>query len=273
MDEQQLKQLLQSRSSPRRGLGCPDENQLAAYVEGQVTGKVRSKLERHVSSCESCLNAIGFLAQSTELSDSEPVPAYLVARARGLVTTKRRGWRWEWAVATAAAVCVLLVVSLNVFKSRVEQPTSVDEPLVAQNVERSPAVVNTPTPEPPRPVPTRSASRTETNREQTPSVRGANRSEGEFKPRLLFPHEGSVVSRRELDCRWQAVPDAQSYTVRVSALDGSLLVEEETKESRLKLNADEQFKNDGSYYLTVVAHLSNGRTITSDLVKFRIAKD
>ena len=268
MDEQQLKQLLQSRRSPRRGFGCPDENQLAAYVEGQLTAKVRSKLERHFSSCESCLDAIAFLAQSTELSDSEPVPAYVVARARGLVTTKRRGWRWEWAVATAAAACVLLVVSLIVFKSRVH-----DEPLVAQNVERSPAVVNTPTPEPPRPVPTRSASRTETNREQTPSVRGANRSEGEFKPRLLFPHEGSVVSRRELDCRWQAIPDAQSYTVRVSGLDGSLLVEEETKESRLKLNDDERFKNDGSYYLTVVAHLSNGRTVTSDLIKFRIAKD
>ena len=269
MDEQQLKQLLQSRSNPRRGFGCPDENQLVAYVEGQLTGKVRTKLERHVSSCESCLDAIGFLAQSSEWSDSEAAPAYVVARARGLVTTKRRGWRWEWAVAAAAA-CVLLVVSLIVFKARVQQPTSVDGPLVAQNVERSPVVVNTPTPEPPRPVPTRSVSRTETNREQTPSVRGANRSEGELKPRLLFPHEGSVVSRRELDCRWQAVPDAQSYTVRVSGLDGSLLVEEETKEPRLKLTDDERFKNDGSYYLTVVAHLSNGRTITSDLVKFRI---
>ena len=273
MDEQQLKQLLKSRSSSRRGFGCPDENQLAAYVEGQLTGKAREKFEQHVSSCESCLDTIAFLAQSSEWSESEPVPPYLGARARGLVAKKRSGWRWEWAVATAAAACVLLVVSLIVFKPRVQQPIRDDGPLIAQNAERSPAIVNTPTPEPPRPAPTRSAVRTEMNREQTPSVRGESRSEGEVKPRLLFPHEGSVVSRRELNCRWQAVPDAQSYTVRVSALDGGLMLEKETNESRLKLNDDGQLKNDVSYYLTVVAHLSNGRTIASELVKFRMAKD
>ena len=273
MDEQLLKQLLQSRSNPRRGLSCPDENQLAAYVEGQLTGKARSQFEQHLSSCESCLDTIAFLARSSESSESEPVPVYLVARARGLVREKRSGWRWEWAVATAAAACVLLALSLIIFKSRMQQPTSVDGPLIAQNAERSPAAVNTPTPEPARPVPTRSAVRTEMNRGQTPSVRGESRSEGEVKPTLLFPHEGSVVSRRELDCRWQAIPDAQFYTVRVSALDGSLMLEQETKELRLKLNEDGQLKNDASYYVKVVAHLSDGRSIESELVKFRIAKD
>jgi len=271
MDEQQVKQLLQSRGhSRRRALGCPDENQLAAYVDGQLTGKARSQFERHVASCEPCLDSIAFLAQSGEWSEQQPVPGYVVARARGFVTEKRSGWRWQWALATASAACLLLVFSLIIFKSRMQQPT-VDGPLVAQNHEPS-VVVNTPTPEPPRPVSTRSVTKPEINRGETPSVRGDSRSAGEVKPTLLFPREGSIV-RREVDCRWQSIPDAASYTVRVSGLDGSLIVEQETKESSLKLNIDGQFKYDASYYVKVVAHLNDGRTIPSDLVKFRIAKD
>jgi len=275
MDEEQIKRVLKSRppAEVRRGLRCSDENQLAAYVDGQLTKQQRTTFERHLSSCESCLDTIAFLAQSGEWSDSQTVPPYLVARARGLVAKKRSGWRWEWAVATAAAACVLLVVSLIVFKSRVQQPIRDDEPLIAQNAERSPAVVNTPTPEPPRPLSTRSVTKPEINRGETPSVRGESSARTESAPRLLFPHEGSVVDRRELDCRWRLVPDAQFYTVRVSGLDGTLMLEQETKESRLKLNDVARLKNDASYYVTVVAHLTDGRAIKSDLVKFRIAKD
>jgi len=273
MHEEQIKRVLKSRppAEARRGLRCPDENQLAAYVDGQLTEQQRTTFERHLSSCESCLDTIAFLAQSGEWSDSQTMPPYVVARARALVTKKRSGWRWEWAVATAAAACVLLAVSLIILKTRT-QPT-VDGPLIAHNQEPSPAVVNTPTPESPRPLPTRSVTKPEINRGETPSVRGESSARTESAPRLLFPHEGSVVDRRELDCRWRLVPDAQFYTVRVSGLDGTLMLEQETKESRLKLNDVAQLKNDASYYVTVVAHLTDGRVIKSDLVKFRIAKD
>jgi len=277
MDEEQVKQLLQSRRPPQRqrGLRCPDENQLAAFVDGQLTKNERTTFERHLSSCGSCLDTIAFLAQSGGWSNSETPPPYLVARARAFVTEKRAGWHWQWAIATAAAACVVLVLSLIVFKSRVEQPTT-NAPLIAQEQPSPPPIVNTPAAELPRPAPTRSAAKADTNRAGTPSVRGGEssvRTETVSTPRLLFPHEGSVVRRRELECRWQPVPDAQFYTVRLSELDGGLILEKETKESRLKVGDDVELQNNASYFVIVIAHSSDGRAIKSELVKFRLKKD
>src|SRR5687767_1232421 len=114
MDQKEIKQLLQShrRSEGGHGFRCPEENRLAAYVDGQLTAEARTTLENHVTDCNSCLEGIAFLARSAEWTNTNAIPAYLIARARGLVTEKPpvSVWRWRWAMATAAAAFVVVAV-------------------------------------------------------------------------------------------------------------------------------------------------------------------
>jgi len=275
MDEKQIQQILKSqrRADPRATFGCPEDNMLASYVDGQLTGNRRTAFERHVSDCQSCLAAIAFLTRSAEW-DSKEVPPYLIARARALVTEKPATvWRWRWAVATAAA-CLLLALSFVLLRSRQQPVGLVDGPLVARNQETTEAVstpiVKPPTVEPPRPLPTRSVTKPNLNGQEAPASRG---SDDELKPRLVFPRNGSEVRRNQLLFRWQPAADAVSYTIRIAAMDGTLMKEIETKEPTLKLSNDVQLQEDSKYYVTVVAHRSDGRETTSEIVSFRITKN
>ena len=274
MNEEQIRQILQSQRSaePRRKFRCPEENKLAEYVDGRLSGSERTAFERHTSDCQSCLEAIAFLTRSAEWTDSKEIPAYLVARARGLVTQKAPVWRWRWAIPAVAAVCLVLALSFLVFRSRVRQPNvAVDESLIAQNQQTPPpVVVNTPAEEPPRPLPSRSVTKPNLNQGQTPSVR---RIQSGLLPRLLVPREGSVLRRDELEFRWEPVSEAAFYRVRLATADGSLVREMETREPTLKLADDVKLTADANYYVTVVAHTSDGRATKSEIVRFRLAKD
>ena len=277
MDEKQIQQILKSQAiaDRRSTFRCPEENKLASYVDGQLSATERTAFERHVSDCQSCLAAIAFLTRSAEWVDSKEIPPDLVTRARALVTEKPATvWRWRWAVATAAAACLLLALSFIIFRSRT-QPPAIDGPLVAKNQETSeavvsPPIVETPIVEPPRPAPTRSITKPNLNGQEAPASRG---TEDELKPRLVFPGEGSRVRRDQLLFRWQPAADAVFYTIRLAAMDGSLMKEIETKESTLKLSNDVQLPEDAKYYVTVVAHRKDGRETRSEIVSFRLMKD
>ena len=279
MNEDQIRQLLQShrRSEKQRRFRCPDEHLLAAYVDGKLSGKQRTGFEAHVSGCDSCLDALGFLTRSAEWTSTTEIPAYLVARARTLTEHKQPGiLRWRWAFATAAAACVVLAVALIVLKSRVKEPTApTDGSLIAQNQPTPESVVPTVVPEPPRPLPTRSVAQPNLNRGQASTVRGNESSrpkESEFKPVLLFPREGSVVRKGDLELRWRPSPDALRYEIRLITTDGSLRLVRETTETSLKLSAEE-LQTDTHYYLRIVAHTSDGRSTASEIVSFRLVKD
>lgn len=272
MDEEQIREVLQPHrhSDGRRKFRCPDENDLAAYVDGQLAANARTSLEGHASSCDACLESLAFLARSAEWSDSSHIPAYLLARARGLVTEKPASWRWRWALATAAAACVLLAITFVVLKSRVQQPQpQIDAPLIAQNRQPSTAEVN-PTVEPPRPVPTRSVAKANLKQGDVPSVRS---SESQPKVRLLFPREGSELRRNELKFRWEPVTDAVLYKVRLAAADGSLMMQKESKEPSLMLADDVVLQKDAMYYVTVVAQMGDGRALKYEIRSFRLAKE
>ncbi len=97
----------------RRGWRCPDENDLAAYVTGQLPPGKRKKIEAHVSDCKACIQSMALLARTFE---DDQVPSQLIFRARALASkTQSSWWRWEWALAAATA-CFLVTVSVVVWQ-------------------------------------------------------------------------------------------------------------------------------------------------------------
>ena len=273
MDEERIRELLRSHkhSNGRRKFGCPDENALAAYVDGQLDESTRVSLEKHASGCDVCLESLAFLARSADWSDSGQTPAALLSRARELITDKAgTSWRWRWAFATAAAACVLLAMTFVFIKFREQQtPAPNDGQLIAQNTPTSTPEAG-PTLEPPIAKPTQFVSRTNSNQGATPSLRGNGATS---KPKLLFPREGSLLRQNEVVFRWEPTADAVLYTVRVAAADGSLMMQKESKEVSLTLGDDVALQKDAMYYVTVVAHTSDGRSLKYEIRSFRLAKE
>jgi hypothetical protein len=264
MDEKELTNLLRSQDFKQGGRTwrCPDENQLAAYVNGQALD--RQKLEKHLADCKACLETTTFLV--TEFDDSELVPPALLTRARSLGERRRANkWNWGWTAAGASA-CLLIVASIILWQSWWAKTPKPASDLVAQRNE---------SPLPPREPPANNESvvsphavKPKVKETQTPSVRGTNAGP---KLLLIFPREGSTVRLPLQPIRWLPIPDATFYEVKVVTLDGAAVTAPSTNETELLLSTDAVTAG-STYYVTVVAHLRGNRTIRSEPVKFRVAE-
>lgn len=75
-------------SRPReRTPGCPDEQLVAAYVDGRVSPREREIVEAHLADCAHCLALVGLLARQEWLDHAAQVPETTLARARRLAQT------------------------------------------------------------------------------------------------------------------------------------------------------------------------------------------
>jgi hypothetical protein len=267
MEEKELTTLLSSHDlkQSRRTWRCPDENQLAAYVNGQLPD--RQKLEKHLADCKPCLQTTAFLLK--EVDKSELVPAVFLARARSLAENARAvKWNWGWSVAAAAA-CLLIVASIGLWQRWSTKTARPSTELVAQVKEPplpgkgTPANANSSVP-----VPSPHVEKPKVRETQTAVIRSAETGP---KLTLVFPREGSTVRLPLQSLRWAPLPDATFYEVKIVTEDGASVLTQSTNITELPLPAD-ALKPGSKYFVTVVAHLSGNRTIRSDLVKFRVAE-
>lgn len=266
MEEKELTTLLRSVEfkQRRRTWRCPDENQLAAYVNGQPVN--RQKLERHLADCKPCLETTALLV--TQFDENESVPAAALAQARSLGEKARaRRWNWGWTVAAATA-CLLIVASIflwQVWSAKTARPSHdllaqlKEAPLPSKEASNANSSMAVPSPHVQKPKPRET---------EAPVVRGP---EASSKLTLVFPHEGSIVRLPLQPLRWLPVSDATFYEVKIVTDDGAAVATQSTNNTELLLPS-EALKPGSKYFVTVVAHLSGNRTIRSDLVKFRITE-
>ena len=273
MEEKDLKNLLRSRRSQsfRRGWNCPDEIQIAAYVDQQIESTARESISTHLANCDFCLSQISFLSQTREWANPDEVPADVLRRARNLVPRKSGraiNWSWRWVAASATAACLLLLsafITLRFFR----QPTvnAPSELLVAQQhqpqtvplAQDSPATRVAPQPSVPKPRPVEPAA---------PAVR----SEGQnLLLTVVFPRDGVTVRQSELDFRWEPVADTVFYDVTVVTAAGDLIRETKTEDTHLRLADDIQLAPGGKYFVSIRARMRGGKTVKSKIVSFRIA--
>ena len=275
MDEDDLKDLLrgQKSRSGRRGWRCPNETKLAAYVDRQLDGVARQSLEAHLAGCDYCLGQVSFMVQSADWTSAAEVPASMLARARNFVPRKEASatkWRWQWAAATAATACVVLLVALiAIYFHRQTGPTS-NEPLIAQQ-ERDMVAPKptTPTIPLPRPAPTSSTQKPRVAEPSPPALRGGGR---ELLPTVTSPRNGAILRRGELQFRWKPLADAEYYEIRVVTAEGDPVFESKTEDTHLGVGNDVQLHAGAKYFVSVRAHLREGKTTKSRLVSFRIVE-
>jgi hypothetical protein len=271
MDENQIRELISTgRRELRTGWFCPNDNELAAYVTGQLDERKRKSLDEHAANCEACAATLAFLVKSSEWPDVGEVPAAALYRVRNLASDHSGAvWNWRWAIASAAAACLILVVALIALQFRARSSaTSPGRDLVAQQHQpETPVNHETPRAVVPQPVSIPSNHKPKEPEVVKPLVRGPAQF---VQPALLFPREGAVLKPEQVRFSWKPVSMAALYEVNVVTEDGSFVAAPKTNETNIKLSGD-AVSPGKKYFVTVVAHLNDGRTIKSEIVSFRIA--
>lgn len=274
MDDKDLKELLQGRrSKPVPGSWrCPDEIQLAAYVDSRLQGSAREFVEKHVADCDSCLQQISFLVQGADQEVSAEVPATVLRRARNLAPRKSGSgvnWGWRWGAASAAVASLVLLVTFIAFRFRTQSAVNApSEPLVAQ--QHQPDIVPGPKTAPgvSSPGPPPAVDKLKSAERPVPEVRRETPAQ---LPQVVFPQNGATLRRSEVDFRWAPFPDAVFYDIRVVTAAGDLVLESKTEDTHLRLVDENRLQPGAKYFVSVRAHLRQGNTVKSSIVSFRIA--
>ncbi len=229
---------------------CPDENALAAYAEGLADETQKLTVESHISNCRLCRGQLAFLVRECGKKEPCEVPQQLLFRVADLVSAPkpRMNLAWGWSAAAAAAAVLIFV-----FAVYIRQPTlNVSFPSPA------PVVVarRLPAPETQISAPL-----------QADSVR--KRRPIEVAPELISPSNGKAVDLTQPVFRWKSVEHALFYDIRVTTSDGQITWEGRAETTQIRSPQDLQLLDGQKYFVWVVAHLQEGRTVKAKAVSFR----
>ena len=234
MNQEDLTSLLRATSGTARDRtsACPDEERLAAFVDGDLASADAEALQLHLADCESCLATVGFLARDRNAGD-EPVSETDLARARQLVKQPPARWTRLAPARWATAAVVLVAIGAVTQFSRVSEPTYVGLAPEARTTRNSPG--------------------------SQPALQ------------VLIPGAGDTVNAKQLEFRWSEVPGSRYYDVRIVTEAGDLVVEQRVAGTDWQ-PADSLHLNPGSeYFVHVEAHPSEAKTISSDHVPFLVS--
>ena len=253
MNDSDLARLLalEGKGRGQRRWTCPDEERLAAYVDGHLAPEAQEHLERHLVGCDFCLGQVGFLLRQPEAAMPADVPEALLRRASAL-TEERAGFparpMLRWGTAAVAAACLVLVLATNL-RRQIPVPPEPSSP--AAPVAPIPSTRSAPTaqPSPPR------------------AVRSLGKVSRELQ--VVHPREGDVLGPGDVVFRWRPVPGALYYQVRVVTEEGDVVWEERLEGTQLTAPSDLHLVAGQGFFLRVRAYLPDGKAITSRVVGFK----
>jgi anti-sigma factor RsiW len=275
--EDELKLLLKDRVTSRKRWArrCPQDLQIAAYVDGTVDSTTRQRLEQHFSDCDRCLDEISFLVRANEWGDAESAPLWLITKVERLIApAPKKSLRFDWRWATAAVAVTFAIVFAVLFAVRFRTRNLAPERAAMPSSSSGSSVATNSTPSPEQRNPNVIAQSSPTNtpagqkREPVPVTRKEEGANG--LPNLLSPHDGAALKRRTVVFNWQSVPEVAFYDVSIMTASGDLVFSRQSEAESLDLPASLPLQAGVKYFVSVRAHLRDGRTIRSSVVSFRV---
>jgi hypothetical protein len=217
----------------QRTAACPDDHQIAAYVDGTLEPRDCEQLELHLADCTACTGLVGILSKQSDIPAIEPVPELALERARR--SGKKALQRWKHYVPhLTAAAAVLFSVSILIHFAQVQGPATESQVTPEQRVTRS-ALATVP------------------------------------QLQVLSPSAGMTVNASELVFRWTKIPGSRFYEVRIVTESGELVSERRVVDAEWRPTGEVHFRPGAEYFFRVDAYPSEARTLSSDHIPFRIA--
>jgi hypothetical protein len=226
---------------------CLGEHRLAAYVDQQLIGAERGRVESHLATCDPCLQQVGFLIKQAQVV-AAPAPAWLLRPAAQLETAAQGNSPAAWMWASVAAA--IAVVAISVAVRREAWPNHAEERPAIVAIAQQPQAPDTPN---------NSNSETETSvRSGAPPV---------SLPAVLSPQPGATVHASDFIIRWEPIANAAAYEVRVVTADGDLVWRKHVQKT--SVDPPKQTLRPGmKYFVWVRALLPDGKTQQSAAVSF-----
>lgn len=218
---------------PRRFPACPDEHQIAGYVDGGLDEAAREQVGLHLADCRYCLALVGLLCRERHAGAIEPVPDEGVAQAPALVTKgPQRRWRLapQWAAAAALVLAVPLLLQLG------------------RNLDRGAEGQG-------RPDPTATRALTSTATEL----------------QVLSPGAGTAVDAQRLSFHWTEVSGTPYYDVRVVTDAGDVVIQQRVTGTTWRPPAQLKLRPGADYFVHIDAYPSGDKAVSSDHVPFRVS--
>ena len=212
--------------------GCPDEQELAEYVDGAVSPDDRTRLETHFADCATCLRLIGLLSQEQQAGPAEPVPPQVLARAEQLVARKLPVSR-RLLPYLAAAASIVLAVSVVVQFGLVGVSNQTDPYSGA------------------------------------PTTRTLPKSAGVVE--VLAPSPGAIVDPEHLTVRWTEVPASRYYQIRIVDDSGDLIAQERVNDNVWQPSPTLALRSGSTYFVHVDAFPTDGKSVSSEHIPFRVS--
>lgn len=218
---------------PGRSPACPDEHQIAGYVDGTLDVAACELLERHAADCGHCLALVGLLSEERDANPEVPVTRVSSPPAPVATVASRPRRMWpapQWAIAATVVLAVPLLFLLGRSPDRgVEGLAGSGQP------------------------PTRTVT------PDNPELQ------------VLSPGPGAAVDPRELAIVWTEVAGARYYDVRVVTDSGDIVVQQRVSGTSWQPSASLNLQRGAEYFVLVDAYPEGDKAVSSHHVPFRIA--
>jgi hypothetical protein len=234
-DDELISLLRDSATLPRDRLpGCPDEHQVAAYVDGDLGAEDHQAFEAHLSGCDACLGLVASLSRQLPATVED---AFLPVVRAPAATRVRSAWQ-DWtrqAPKWAAAALVLLTIPALVRIGTVSDREDVPNPSSAERTTRNSAPASSPL-------------------------------------RVLSPRPNDTVDAAALIVRWTELPGSPDYTVSIVTESGDLVAEGRVSGREWRPGPNVNLVRGGRYFVQVDAYPSARMSVGSDHVPFSVTE-
>ena len=210
---------------------CPDEHQLAGYVDATLDIPACGQLDRHLADCDHCLELVVLLCRERGAGVAEPDASANARPARARIAVARpRRWRLapQWAAAAALALAVPLLFQFG------------------RNLDRG-------------------------DEAQGPAASSETRSvvPTDIGLQVYSVGPGSGEDPRRLSFRWNAVPGTRYYDVRIVTDEGDVVVQQRVTGTSWQPPAHLDLRPDAEYFVLVEAYPDGDKAVSSRHVPFR----
>jgi len=235
MKPDRLISLLATRAvdDPTGSPPCPDEHQIAGYVDGGLDPASRAQVELHLADCGHCLALVGLLCGEHKSDQLAPLPADVVVpgHLHETKTVLQRPWRLapQWAAAAAVVLAVPLLIQFG------------------RNADRGDEGQGRPDP---------------------PATRTIASTAGGLQ--VLSPRAGTATDVRELSFRWTEVSGSPFYDVRIVTDAGDVVIQQRVTGTAWRPPAQLNLQSGAEYFVHVDAYPSGDKAVSSDHVPFRV---
>lgn len=224
-----------SADDPMGSPACPDEHQIAGYVDGALDDGAREQVELHLADCRRCLALVGLLCRERDADAMQPLPDTAVAPTCAPVTKRLKPqWRLapQWAAAAAAmvlAVPLLLQVGRNLERGTEGQ-----------------------------------------GRPDAPATRTLSSTAAGLQ--VLSPGAGTAVDIQQLSFHWTEVSGSPFYDVRILTDAGDVVIQQRVTGTTWRPPAQLTLQAGAEYFVHIDAYPSGDKSMSSDHVPFRVAE-